>query len=80
LKATPAYQQQLEEYTREMGRYEKAVATCALFTLTPGDQEKIDTKMKDLSLCPKFVKASHVPFKTKTGSKHPKAADWYADT
>jgi hypothetical protein len=70
----------MAEYEKEKARLHRAKKQCALFALSPADQAKVDTKMKDLSCCPKFVKSSHVPFGTKVGQKYPKAADWYAHT
>ena len=65
-----------QQYKDELARLKKAQDVCALMTLTPADQERVDARMNDLSVCPKFVKKSHKPFKTVDGGKKPKAADW----
>lgn len=64
-------------YADELARLKRAQMACDLLTLTEADRVKVDTRMFDLALCPKYVKKSHVPFGTNSGGKKPKAADWY---
>lgn len=66
-----------QAYKDEFARLTRAQEACSMMTLSTADRERIDTRLFDLSLCPKFIKKAHVPFKTRTGGKKPKAADWY---
>ena len=66
-----------QAFKDEIARLTRAQAKCALMTLSPADRERVDTRLFDLALCPKFIKKGMVPFKTRSGWKKPKAADWY---
>ena len=73
---SPCSDADMQQYKDELARLRKAQEACDLMTLTPTDRERVDARMNDLSRCPKYVKASHVPFRTTEASKKPKAADW----
>jgi len=73
---SPCSDAAMQQYDDELARLRKAQEACDLMTLTPADRERVDARMNDLSLCPKYVKTSHVPFRTNEASKKPKAADW----
>jgi hypothetical protein len=68
---------EFKAYKDELARFKRAVHACNLLSLSSADQATVDTRMHDLSLCGKYVKKSHVPFKTRSSSKKPKAAEWY---
>jgi hypothetical protein len=73
---SPCSDADMQQYNDELARLRKAQQACDLMTLTPADRERVDARMNDLSRCPKYVKSSHMPFRTAEGGKKPKAADW----